>query len=288
MTDLTYALSIGKGKLAEQAEYLVHSIKTYAPSSDIFSFITNDEYSSLTDYQRNYFEMSTELAVLQSPIPEYPIAVKIAGLKEALDYTETEYVALLDTDTLLIRPIDADLSTTAEFFAKPVDVNQQYWTSKDSQEEWKRLYLRENKDYPGTQMKTTVDHVPIPPYWNAGSVITNQKNLVNEWLDLTSKLHPEIHDPFYADQVALAIVTAEYETVALSEQYNFPLPHRRWCPAGTNLLHYHEFRYLARILNPRVKGRVRQTGVQHASSYPKRQEFLQELGIRLYKLITSF
>jgi hypothetical protein len=285
MSELAYAISIGQSELAQQAECLVRSINLFAPESEIFGYLTEEEMDALSRHQQSFFERHTILTVGQNPIPEYPIAIKIEALRAALEQTSTEYVALVDTDTLVLNPIDVHRETSADFLAKPADISTQYWTSKDAEKEWIQLYQRAGKEYLGAEFETTVDRKPIPRYWNAGMVITNQSDLADEWLNLTSELYSEINDPFYTDQVSLALVAAEYNTELLSEQYNFPLPHRIWCPSNIRLLHYHRYRYLARVLNPRVKIKIRNTGVIYNQGYPDSSQTVQEVGIRLYNTI---
>lgn len=287
MTKISYAISVGSDRIAEQAEYLIRSITTTSPNSDIYGYVTKQEYSKLNDTRREFLQNHIELLVGENPIPEYPIAIKISALLAALHNSQTDYVALLDTDSLLLNQINPPKIGDAELLAKPVDVANQYWASEDSTSDWRLLYDRFNKDFPNYRLKSTVDQQSILPYWNAGLVITNTKKLAEEWLDLTIELYQELEKQFYTDQVALSLASTGYKTANLSEKYNFPLPHRLWCPSEARLIHYHKYRYLARVLNPIVRHEIKRSRITNAQGFPKRRKVMKEATIQVYNMLSA-
>ncbi|WP_152420215.1 hypothetical protein [Halorubrum distributum] len=234
-----FALAGGEGRIGRRATYLVRSIQQFHPDAPILVTIPTSESppTSLT-------EQDIKIARKPFPDPNYPISIKIESLRQAERQLETDWVCLLDTDTILVEPFTAHKKTTAQLRVKPVDMATQFWGQADV-DEWKPLYDRYDIETPSYRVKSTVDNQEIWPYWNAGVVLVQAGDLGNRWRDLTLDLRSKkLEASHHADQVALAVLSGDYDVEPLTERYNCPVHLRMWTCPPKSVLHYHNENWL--------------------------------------------
>lgn len=235
MENLAFVFATGEGKYAEQSVFLARSIARTNPDSEIYIFVPEaespDRLSELAEY-------GTILEGSQR-IPDYGISTKIDALAAVEDAADEEYLLLLDTDTLVLSEITVH-EQPGDLFLKPVDVGLQYWGRRNqSLDEWTSLAGRLDLPVPEWRYNSTFDRNPIPPYWNAGFVLTVNHRFGAQWLDAVEQIYPDLSYEWHADQVTLGLLSQEYETVSLDHRYNYPLHLRLRVPDNIIVLHYH-------------------------------------------------
>lgn len=195
-----------------------------------------------------------------NPIDRYPIAIKLAALDRAASVLDTEYLLCLDTDVLVLDDVSVP-EQDEDLYLKPVDIGGQYYASQASHEEWEALANTFGMMFPGITTRSTVDRKPIPPYWNAGMVLTRNNEFPSRWLSLTKELYKNHDTGYFTDQVALGLLSTEYDVGEVGEDYNYPLTNRLFVPNSVKILHYNTFYQLARLYDPRIFRRIAQTGI---------------------------
>ncbi|MDS0220939.1 hypothetical protein NDI54_06185 [Haloarcula sp. S1AR25-5A] len=238
MESIGFALVGGGDQIGRRATYLVRSIRQFHPDAPILMTVPHSE-----DLNCDFSKTGVKITHKSIPDPEYPISIKTEALHQAEQRLDTAWTCFLDTDTLLTSKFNAHENSSAQIRIKPVDIANQYWAMA-SDTTWHTLYDKFNISPPSEFVKSTVDRKKMRPYWNAGVVLTRVGNLGQQWRDLTVKIRPNIKSPHHADQVALALLSANYDVDPLSENYNYPVHLRAWTIRPKTVLHYHKERWL--------------------------------------------
>ena len=115
--DVTYVVTVDKGKFAKMALYQIKSITQNDANSDIFVYITEDRgTNSITESQKEWIQEVAHVERGAVPIPEYPISAKTKAAAEATSKVDSEYLLVLDTDMLILDemvvPTEKDLAMT--------------------------------------------------------------------------------------------------------------------------------------------------------------------------------
>jgi hypothetical protein len=262
-SDVAFAITADSGELEIQADILVRSIRENYPTAPILVFIPESSATAMSENVLKQFRSMATVVLGTIPIPEYPISALIQAFVEAEKRFESKYLVALDTDTIILDHIC--ISDNADVWLRPVDVGAQYWGSKKSKDDWIDLFRRFNYHSPDQFMQLTasVDHRPIPPYWNSGVVVTTDKSLASRWLRYTGILYnedelPVLTDDFFIDQISLALAVQENEVAQLTERENFPLGGRILVPQDVAVLHYGDHRNLIRVIQPEIRKKLSQ------------------------------
>lgn len=242
MENVGFVFATGEGEYAEQSVYLARSIARTNPNAGIYAFVPegeSPEHLSELDQYATVFEGKRR-------IPEYGISTKIDALATVEAAVDDPYLLLLDTDTLVLEEITVH-ERPGELFLKPVDVGLQYWGRRSqSHEEWVSIAERLDHRVPEWNHESTFDRKPIPPYWNAGFVLTANHGFGARWLDAVERIYPDLSYEWHADQVTLGLLSQEYEVISLDNRYNYPLHLRLRTPGGVKVLHYHDYSNLTK------------------------------------------
>lgn len=260
MADLGYVFATGEGTVGRQSVALARSIERNHPGAAVYVFVPEDERAAMDDDVLDYLGDVGELLPGDIPIPEYPISAKIEALRLAQAAAGEEYLAMLDTDVLVLEPLTVQASGK-ELYLKPVDVGRQFWGRDVSEEWWADLYREHDGDVPDWRVRSTFDGVEMYPHWNAGFVLTSVDDLGAEWLELAETLHGEIPYDRHADQVALGILSAHRDVEVLDRRYNYPIHLRLRCPEDVVVLHYHRERNLRKVTSRRLREEVAACGI---------------------------
>lgn len=240
MSQLGFVFAAGEGKYDEQGLYLARSIAATNPDSKIFAYIPDGEKPA----HESELAMIGEILRGQPRIPAYGISRKIDALIAAEEAAETDYLLLLDTDTLVFDRITIH-ETGKDLYLKPVDVGLQYWgRESQSQDRWYEIATEVGLPRPEWQYTSTFDQNEIPPYWNAGFVLTANNGFGSRWMDLVEQIYPDIPYEWHADQVALGLLSQKYDVQELDNRYNYPLHLRLRPRKDTKVVHYHNFHNL--------------------------------------------
>jgi hypothetical protein len=240
MDDLAFVFAAGEDKYDEQGLYLARSIARTNPDASIIVYVPNGESPGHED------ELAEFCTIVRGEptIPEYGISRKIDALIAAEETADEEYLLLLDTDTLVLDAITVHQSGK-DIYLKPVDVGLQYWGRKSkSRGSWTEIATKADLSVPEWNYRSTFDANPIPPYWNAGFVLTVNQNFGTRWMELVQAIYPNIPYEWHADQVALGLLSQEYDIESLDNRYNYPLHLHLRLRDDTKVVHYHNFHNL--------------------------------------------
>lgn len=249
---MTYVINIAPGEHAQMALFLIRSIRHLQPQSTIVAYVVDEEQKGIDESVMHELEQTTTVHRGSVPIDGYPISAKIAAMKTAAEATDDKRTVLLDTDVLMIDELTLPDDSEAELYAKPVDMAGKGTRSRL----WEDVYTTLDIPLPDFRIRSTVDNRDIFPYWNAGVVVSHSASVPKRWLRATEKIYHELEiKSRFIDQLALGAVSTEFAHQPLTENQNFPLPHRLTVPNNTQLLHYHSYKHLRRALD----GSSRQT-----------------------------
>lgn len=240
MKDLAFIFAAGEGKYDKQGLYLARSIARTNPDSPIFAFIPDGENP---EHEPELAELGTILRG-KSTIPKYGISTKVDALMAAEEATDVEYLLLLDTDTLVFDKISVHQSGK-DLYLKPVDVGLQYWgRESQSKRRWNEIAAEADLPTPEWRYRSSFDENTIPPYWNAGFVLTANDDFGTRWMQLIQDIYPDISYEWHADQVSLGLLSQEYDVGELDNRYNYPLHLRLRLREDVKIVHYHNFHNL--------------------------------------------
>lgn len=177
----------------------------------------------------------------------------------------SDFILLIDTDTLFINPIDRSFFDVNSVYLRPVDnkgigstgnadSNDVFW-----QDAFNLFGLK--PDFP--EMKTTVDQQTIRPYYNSGFVLAPKSfNFFRKWKTVFENLmgsqirtNPSQSrhkvDFGFLEQMSISVALSLYnlEKKMLPNSYNYPLPfmpvlsQRDGAINFSNLCHIHYHRW---------------------------------------------
>jgi hypothetical protein len=240
MDDLAFVFAAGENKYDEQGMYLARSIARTNPDSPLIVYVPDGEHP---EHEDELAEIGT-IVRGEPTIAEYGISRKIDSLIAAEAAAESDYLLLLDTDTLVLDTITVHQSGK-DLYLKPVDVGLQYWgRESESRGDWTEIATEANLPVPEWRHRSTFDSKPIPPYWNAGFVLTANHGFGKRWMQLVQDIYPNIPYEWHADQVALGLLSQEYDVEPLENRYNYPIHLRLRPRADAKVIHYHNFHNL--------------------------------------------
>jgi hypothetical protein len=282
MTKSTIVFAGGSGRFEQMSLYLARSVDERT-NHDIIIFVPTDEYSELDEETiLELEERCTTVAKGAVTIPEYPQSAKLDALISATNHTSPPYV-LLDTDTLVCQSLDG-ICEGNEIAAKPVDIGQQYWGQSDSLAEWRSLYKERGIPLPDQRTTATVDGVETFPYYNAGVVATTSQDVPERWLTLTKSVYHDISEPYFADQIGLAMLMTDLESKELTEMDNYPCPLRIRFPSTIRILHYHSNYILRRVWYSKYRDLLQSVGVDQTIQDDSFIDRLSTIGGSLYHM----
>ncbi|RXK46943.1 hypothetical protein [Halorientalis pallida] len=170
---MIYGITAGDGDLADMAICQLRSLHKYtsATRDEIVVNCPLDEWVELSDCKQREIESLSTLYHEPPTIPDYPLSAAHATGLVAVDQAgPNEWVALLDTDTVVLKELDRFTETDAELAVKPADFH--YQRVGLDEETLRQAYESTNTTYPEETMRSTVDKEPIIPYWNGGAVFS--------------------------------------------------------------------------------------------------------------------
>lgn len=280
MSKVSYCFCLPPGDYERQALYLLRSIEknTKADPDEIFVFVAEEEKEGISEDTIEEVEKKATLIEGNIPNPDYLLSSSHEALRKASKITEKEYIALLDTDTLVLDDINLPRETEVDLFLKPADLGNRYWARKESLEEWKSLFSEYGFDFPEKRINATVDGLEMIPYYNSGSFIVNTaSDFPDEWLELSKEIHGNLSDNFFTDQVSLAMLASKYNVQEVGEVYNFPLNLRISPDKDAMVVHYKRIHsvYRSILIDPWFKSKIEDTGIL--------QRYKEDKSLKLYK-----
>lgn len=269
----TICFAAGSGKFEKMAVYLAKSID-YNTQYNSVVFIPDSEADDISDNSLSLLdELCTEVIRGKTTISDYGQSAKLDAFAAAANRYDPPYI-LVDTDVLVFDSLHIQFDT-ADVFAKPVDIGAQYWGSNAAISDWREIYASHGLEFPNIRTKSTVDGRQILPYYNAGVVATSHREIPRRWVELTESVFPQIHQPFYADQVSLAMIMSEFDHSELGEQENYPASVRLFFDSDISILHYHHWDTLYRAKFSRYGKALKEIGVTESFPQSKTEQLEQ-------------
>lgn len=283
MTDLTYVITVDEGEWTRRALYLYNSINEFVDDPDIVTFIPEDV--DIPSEIEQKLDENSWIVGEEKRIEDFHASYKLQAFKKAGEVTDNEYLLLLDTDVLVLNEITIHQEKDADLFVKPVDLGLQYWAREESRDRWEEFAEKTGYSVPSGTVTTTVDKQEILPYWNAGFVLARNSELQEEWLEAVEKIEGDMDGNFMAGQIALAMISENYDTEVVDDRYNYPLPHRFGVPEDVRVLHYHTYSSLLRITNREIKKDLKKTGLWDRLQEEPTLELYREFSWELLKTL---
>lgn len=283
---IQYAFTIGPDHLADQARLLTESIKKYSGHPfEITAFLPNEDEEKIPNEKIKYFEENVDLVRGEFPEPDYPFSGKWAAL-EAAEQVDADWYVLLDSDTVLLAPLDFLEDEQEGLYLCPAHGGWSYWAREDSFQDWKTIYEHFGLDFPGMTMTSVIDETPIPPFWNGG-VIISSRPLADQWTSRTKEIRDQFETGYFSEQVSLATIGHEQGVNNLSAEINYPSYMFLRTPPNAHILHYKSQWFLGRILNPKIRKKLSQIEMQseYTDHLPAPKAILKGLTIRLIREI---
>jgi hypothetical protein len=204
--------------------------------------------------------VTTIVEPLNDQHPDYGMANKWAAARWAEEHVETEILAFLDSDTIVVSDPEAfRLPPDIDIAVAPVDRKDKGSNGPDDprDEYWMRMY-----ELTGVTERPFVtspsDQQRIRAYFNGGLVVTRRElRLFTEWYHDFRALFDAGHLPpeglGFLDQLSLAPTVTRHWARArvLDWRYDYPLPHRPRLPEPArsarleDLVHIHYHGYFA-------------------------------------------
>lgn len=258
-----FVCCVERGKLEGQSLLLARSIRRFGGSLADAPIVAvapraGHEPSPATLAAFRELGVTTVVEHLNHAHPDYGMANKWAAARWAEEHLETEILAFLDSDTIVVSdPAAFRLPPDIDVAAAPVDRKDKGSTGPGDRREdyWIRMY-----ELTGVTQRpfitTPADGQRIRAYFNGGLVVTRRElRLFSEWYrDFRALLDADHLPPEgrgYLDQLSLApMVTRHWDRArVLDWRYDYPLPHRPRLqePARSAALedlahvHYHRF-----------------------------------------------
>lgn len=260
---VTYSFPLGGPDFAENAKWLAKSIIQNCEDPNIVVGVRPNEWESVSDSILEEMEqLVDELIEVERPRENYPISVKIQNMVEAAKISDRDFIVHLDSDVFVLNDISDIVpdEDTQWMKVKEVDFGSQYWGSEDSEGSWRRLFEDVGAHYPGRIYKTTLDDIEIPPFFNAAMVVAPNSGFPQDWLEMTKYVWDE-YQTDYSDQIALGLLSKDYEKKDLDDLNSWNLPGNLFVPSNVDVLRYEEFSHLLRVPNLGVWRKILSSGL---------------------------
>lgn len=249
MTNVTYTFPVGGQQFAEKAVYLLKSMINNITDPDIVTYITPEEVRTLHDDYIKFFDQNTHLIIGPRPIDDYPISAKLAAFRAGANHSQREFIVHLDSDTLLMSDLSLSNKEKHDVYLKPPDMVLRRWEDVN-QEDWVSIYKELDVVFPGYTMTSDICQQDTPPFYNAGVVVTRDRDFPDDWINMTRIVHERFPYQRFSDQVALGILSREYDVGDLTQKDSFIVDGHYWCPSDIRIMRYQDYINFCTILNP--------------------------------------
>jgi hypothetical protein len=273
---VTVSIAAGSEPYDSMAVACVRSLRQNTTVDRIVVYIPESEQNEIPPDTIETFEQLATTECGPVPIDGFPISTKVAAFARAAEYDDDWYV-LLDADTIVLNPFEHLFDTDTQLRALPRHVKKPGTYADD--DEWREIYQDQGRDYPGRIIESSVDNKPIHPVYNGGVVFTQDRTLAQKWLEIYKDIS-QTYPYRYADEIALSILSTDYDVDPLPRIANWPHKYYIWTPSNVAILHYHYIDSLLRVVNPRIRWLVSRTGLLDDQELPNSLLYI------LYKLAT--
>ena len=232
------------GYLSKQKVYCVCPRLHYA--------ISNEGKSILKSLDVEYIEKDLNQHYSSYPLANKPIVCEYI---ESIDHS-SDYLLFLDSDTLIVNPIDDILKHNADIALSPVLVKNLGLENKEDPNYnfWHHI-LNDFKVKNPIHTNTLIHDTKIVGYWNSGVIlINNNQGIFSDWLDTFKKLYAADYIPqnrrYHIEQLSLSITVHknEYKFQELDKRFNYHISNHKDLNEkyqlndymDISILHYHK------------------------------------------------
>lgn len=230
MSNITFCLAGGEGKIGKQAAWCANSIRHYHPDAEVYVGVPSGEKQSVELVD------SIKIIDVEYPVINYPNSIKANILKNVERISRNNTICLLDSDTLVVNRLS--IPDKEGIFIKPEHLAMSRCSGWSDLENWPATFELLDLEEPDQTICSTVDHATMPPFYQAGVVITSRVNIGEKYEQYIEEIWSEFEGEYHTDQLALAAVASQEDVVKLSEEKNYPLVLRSCIPPGTEVVHY--------------------------------------------------
>ena len=271
-----FCVAGGDNKLGRLATYCIRSVTRLYPDAPKLVFLGRTESAPEILEKEDVKVVRGDF-----PIKSYPISAKVNAFVEAENRFDTEWICLLDADTLLVNKISCP--SYGNVGLVPVFNGRNGWAS-DSVERWKSLYQDLEVSIPNQTIYSISDGQPIVPYYNAGFILSKVSGFGKKWREALLYVSEEIStDTRFRDQVSLSIIANSQRVSVMSANYNYPVFHSLYPPSSTKVIHYRRPRWLLRL--PQYDEVVAETGL--SNEFPFHRNDIRMLPMMLKSIYLS-
>jgi hypothetical protein len=224
--------------------------------------------------------------------PAYPIGNKVSCLQQSV---KTDRLVFVDTDILLLRPLEDSSVFAAPFAAKPADLPNVLHPFQ-----WSRVYRACGTSRPNESVATTLYGQLVLPYFNAGFISVDPSvKMGDAWLECSKRIDRMWRLPLkrpHLDQLALPVAVRKLglRYTCLPESYNYPVHLKPIDPfAPPTIAHYHDATILRREPGlvalvrelceeyPALEARLREDPEYAPMLHPRAKSFAMSAAINL-------
>jgi len=267
--EVVFVITLDQGKFAEQALLQCKSILKNTTYDNLFVYRTRRGLNELSSDAEDFLDKNTITETGEVPLGKYPISTKVEAAKRARERYPEKKLIVLDTDLLVLdNPViskgDWDLALT------PVNMADQEWGKRQKLPEWEKWRTKFDIAKPTTRVKSTTDKKVLPfPMYNVGMMIIKPTDFIHRWEKIRNAMYDELGAFHFLHQISASLLASDYQIEVLSEEYNYPLNIRFYCPDGTKVLHYHEKEHLLKPKSRKIRKKLSQLNIGIESSTRK-------------------
>lgn len=259
---ITFVLCSEPGNLERKSLVLCESIRKFGgahANAEIISYSprAGRDVSAETRAQFKDMQVTHVHEPLNAQFPNYPLANKVVSAADAEKRSSAEWVVFVDSDKLILGDLSPLLTSKSAFMARPVD--KQNIAMRDFSdgegEYWKAVYELLGVGDISHRVTTSVDQVPIYPYFNSGLAFARRDaGIFGNWLTnftriMEAGICPKVGSYFIEQSSLSATVLAmgvDFEV--LPKHCNYPIHLHNQLPEQNRLhsleeistVHYHK------------------------------------------------
>ena len=255
---VSFIFCIEKGQLEKETISCIRSLRKFGgqlSNSRIYCIcprksqaVSNVSKSILNTLEATYIEVN-----LNTEYQAYPLANKplVCEYVESIE-KDSEYLIFLDSDTLIINPLDNIINKHADIQLSPVLVKNLGFANAEDKHfiYWKKIISRfDLSDLHKT--RTLIANEEIIGYWNSGVIVAkNNKDIFKNWRKtftklFNSKLLPS--ERFYHTEqlsVSLLVLKDKYNFLELPNKYNYHISNQSELYSDYKITDYKEIHIL--------------------------------------------
>ena len=255
---VAFIFCIEKGQLEKETISSIRSLRHFGgrlSSSSVYCIcprpkraICDKSRSILNDLNVTYIEEN-----LNTEYQSYPLANKplVCEYVEAIDQA-SDYLIFLDSDTLVINPLDTIINEYVDIQLSPVLVKNLGLSSQNDSNYsyWKKI-INLFKLNELQKTRTLITNEEIFGYWNSGVIVVkNHKDIFKKWSETFKTLYEASLLPderfYHTEQLSLSLLIHknEFNFSELPNKYNYHISNQEDLHSLNKIFDYKEIHIL--------------------------------------------